>query len=78
MTQTTAPAGKGRNVSVTESFSKYRFDSRAASARTDAPDLMCVFRDAAALAEGYVVMRSEMEAAHADLAEASFKTLPDW
>lgn len=80
MTLKTVPSKsvEGRTVSVTESFSRYRFDAQAVSGRTDTPDLMRVFRDEEVLAEGYVEMRSEHEAAHADLAEASFKTLPGW
>jgi hypothetical protein len=80
MTQTTVPpkSAAGGSVRLTETFSKYRFDADAVSARTDTPDLMRAFRDDAELAEGYMAMREVVAAAHADLAAASLKTLPDW
>ena len=78
MTETTVPPASAstRTVRVEESFSRYRFDAAAVSGRTDTPDLMRVFRDEELLAEAYEANQAEVEAAHADLAATSFKTLP--
>jgi hypothetical protein len=76
MTETTVPPAATRTVRMEESFSRYDFDAQAVSTRTDTPDLMRVFRDEAHLAEGYKAGRDDVLAAHADLAAASFKTLP--
>jgi hypothetical protein len=68
--------GVADTVSVTEPFYRYAFDAAAASARTDTPDLMRVFRDEASLAEAYVALRDQEAEAHRDLAEASLRSFP--
>ena len=71
--------GAADSVVVTEHYWRYRFDADAASARTDTPDLMRIFRDAEAedLAEGYRMTEDEARAIHADLGELSRRTWPE-
>ncbi len=59
-----------------EPFCHYRIDWRKTTARTDTPDLLKLFTDVIEWASAQSVVDAETLAVHADLAEASFRTLP--
>jgi hypothetical protein len=77
MTVATTPWAR---VEIEEPFRHYAVDWGRTSARTDTPDLLGMFGQVyedLMLAEGALAMDGETRAAHADLFEASLRTLPD-
>jgi hypothetical protein len=77
---TTAATTRWRRIDIVEPFRHYAADWTLTSGRTDTPDLMGMFTRAyedAMQAEGAQAMDAEMRAIHADLAEASLRSLPD-
>ncbi len=63
-----------RTEEIVEHFYSYGFNAASFSVRTDTPDLMGEFREQES--EAYAAMNEESLAIHADLAEASFQSLP--
>ncbi len=60
-----------------EPFRHYRVDWRKTTARTDTPDLLALFTEIIEWSAAQRMVDAETLAAHADLAEASFRTFPE-